>query len=151
MSPVYIEKIPMRRMMYRPLQEEAEHEMIISFGSSQSAEAKRKWKIHAQEERLEHLSQASLAELPLEHDHERSGEEGEEAVTEVSEHDGEEEGKGDDGDEARVDFLVGRDTVRVDDGLETLSKGRRSVEGGRGVVGSELGEDGRDGSSSSLL
>jgi hypothetical protein len=40
-------------------------------------------------------------------------------MTNVTKHDSEEEGESDDCKESRIDFLVGSDTVRVDDSLES--------------------------------
>lgn len=105
----------------------------------------------AQKERLEDFSEPGLAQLPLVEDHDGSGEEGENSVTEVAEHDGEEEGEGGDGEETRVDLLVRRDAVRVDDGLEGLGEGRGAVESRRRLVRLELGEDRRNRGARRLL
>ena len=51
-------------------------------------------------------------------DHREGREEDERRVPGVAKHDGEQEGEGDDGEHAGVDFAVARDAVRVDDHLE---------------------------------
>jgi hypothetical protein len=58
--------------------------------------------------------------LPV--DHGTGGSSHDETVTEITKHDSEEEGEGDDGRQTRVDFGVLGSTVSVDDGLETQSK-----------------------------
>lgn len=72
-------------------------------------------------------------------------------MSEISEHDGEEEREGDDGEESWVDLLVGSDSVGVDDGLESLGEPGCSMEGGRGEVGSKFRKDGRDRGSGGFL
>jgi hypothetical protein len=72
-------------------------------------------------------------------------------VSDVSEHDGEEEGEGDDGEESRVDLLVRGDSVRVDNGLESSRELVRAVERGRVLGAAKLVEDGGDASTRVLL
>lgn len=72
-------------------------------------------------------------------------------MSDVSEHDGEEEGEGDDGEESRVDLLVRGDSVRVDNGLESSRELVRAVERGRVLGAAKLVEDGGDASTRVLL
>lgn len=72
-------------------------------------------------------------------------------MPDVSEHDGEEEGEGDDGEQSGVDLLVRANTVGVDDGLEAFGKLVRAVER-RGILGrSKLVKNARDAGSNVLL
>lgn len=98
----------------------------------------------SQEEGLKDFSESCFGELLLPEAHVRSDGEGEEAVSEVSKHDGKQEREGDDGEQSRVDLLVGGDTVRVDNGLERLGEHGRSVERRRRLVRSKLRQDRRD-------
>lgn len=59
-------------------------------------------------------------------------------MTNVTEHNGEEERERDDGKQSRVDLLVAADSVRVDDGLEAFGELVGAVESGRGLRGAEL-------------
>jgi hypothetical protein len=59
-------------------------------------------------------------------------------MTDVTEHHGEQEGKGDNGKQAGINFLVGRDSVTVHDTLESFRKFVCPVESGRRLVGAEL-------------
>ena len=65
-------------------------------------------------------------------------------MTNITEHDSEQEREGDDSEQTRIDFLVRRDTVGIHDGLETLRELVRADERRRRAVGTELVQDGRD-------
>ena len=90
------------------------------------------------------LAQVALAQLLLEHDHEGGGQEDDEAVTNIAEHDSEQEREGDDRKQTGVDFLVSGNTIGIHDGLEALRKLVRADERRRRAVGAELVQDGRD-------
>ena len=65
-------------------------------------------------------------------------------MTDVAEHHGEQEGERDDCVQTRVDLLVGGDSVRIHDGLETFRELVRADEGGGRAVRAQLMQDGRD-------
>ena len=69
--------------------------------------------------------------LPV--DHGDSSKSHDESVSEIAEHDGEEEWEGDDGREARIDFLVFGSSISVDDGLEAEREFVRLVVGWRSL------------------
>ena len=62
----------------------------------------------------------------------------------VAEHDSEQERERDDGKQAGVHLLVGRDTVGIHNGLEALSELVHAVERRRGTVCAQLMQNGRD-------
>ena len=64
-------------------------------------------------------------------------------MTNVAEHDGEQEWESDDSEQPRVDFLVCRDTITVHNGLETLRKLVCTDVRWRLLACAELMEDGR--------
>ena len=72
-------------------------------------------------------------------------------MPDISKHNGEEEGEGDDREQAGVDLLVRRDTIRVDDGLEALGELVRAVERRRVLVRAQLVQDRRDARAGVLL
>lgn len=76
------------------------------------------------------LSKVRLCPLLLPQDHPESCQEDDTTVTNVTEHDREQEGEGDDSKETGVDLLVGGNTVTVHDGLEAICKLVRAVECG---------------------
>ena len=94
-------------------------------------------------QRTTDLAQVALAQLLLEHDHEGGGQEDDEAVTNVTKHDSEQEGESDDGEETRIDFLVSRDTIAVHDRLERLRELVRALKCRRLLAGSQLVQNGR--------
>lgn len=75
-----------------------------------------------------HLVTRSPLELLLESDQSGGTQHHNDTVSNVSKHDSEEEGEGDDRKESRIDLLIRRNTVRVDDGLESGGKLVRRVE-----------------------
>ena len=91
-----------------------------------------------------HLAQIALRQLALKQDHRQCSEESDKTVTDVAEHDCEQEGERNDSKQARVDLLVRRYTVGVHDGLETFSKLVRAVERRWGAIRAQPVQDGRD-------
>jgi len=65
-------------------------------------------------------------------------------MAQVTEHDSEEEREGDDGEEAWVDFLVGCNSVRINNALEALGELIGAVERRWLLAGTNLNENGRD-------
>ena len=64
-------------------------------------------------------------------------------MPDITEHDGEQERESHHRKQAGIDLLIGGDAVTVHDGLEPLGKLVRPVEGWRGLVCTELVENGR--------
>jgi len=77
-----------------------------------------------------HLSSIVLGELLFVHAEKGGGQGHEDAMTEVAEHDGEEEGEGDDGEGCGIDLAVLAHTVGVNNNLESLGELVVAVEGG---------------------
>lgn len=69
----------------------------------------------------------------------------------ITKHDSEKEGESDDGEETRIDFLIGGDTIGIDDALETLSELVGTMEGWGSLRCRNLLEDWRDRRSGSFL
>ena len=65
-------------------------------------------------------------------------------MTNITEHDCEQEGERNDSKQAWVDLLVRCYTVGIHDGLETFSKLVRAVERRWGAIRAQLVQDGRD-------
>jgi hypothetical protein len=105
---------------------------------------------HLQKEGFEDFSQPRLGQLSFESDHGNGCHGSDHAVTQVTKHDGKQEGESDTREQSRVDFLVCRDTVRIDDGLEPFSKLVGPVKSGWGLMSSLLRQDGRNGCTSGL-
>lgn len=117
--------------MYRPLR------------SGQSRVGPRKQR-NVQEKGFKDFSESSLGQLSFKGDHCDGGHCSDNAVTQITEHDGEQEGEGDAGKQSRVDFLVCSNTVRINDCLETLGEFVGPVKGRRRLVGSQFRQDGRN-------
>lgn len=105
---------------------------------------------NVQEECLNILVDSILGNLLLPKDHRRSSQEHQDTVTNIAKHDRKQEWERNDSIQTRVDFLIRGNTIRIDQSLETFSKLVGPVERGRSLVGTELGEDGRDRSTSSI-
>ena len=69
-----------------------------------------------------YLAQVGLAQLSLKQDHEGGRDERDEAVTNVAEHDGKQEGESNDSEETRIDLLIASDTIAVHNGLESFGE-----------------------------
>lgn len=91
-----------------------------------------------------HLAEIGFTQAPLIENHVNRGTEDDEAMTDVTKHDCEEEWECDDRKESRIDFLILRDTITVHDGLESLSKLVSPMERGGRLVCPKLMEDGRN-------
>lgn len=65
-------------------------------------------------------------------------------MTDITEHDCEQEGESDNGEQSRIDFLVRADTVSVDDILETFGELVRAMESRRSRGSTKLMEYCRD-------
>lgn len=65
-------------------------------------------------------------------------------MTNVTEHDSEQEWERDDSEKTRVHLLVRRDTITVHDRLEAFRELVRAVERRRRLIRAELMQDGRD-------
>ena len=105
----------------------------------------------ALEELAEDLPKICARPLAFVVDHPQCREEDDRPVSNVTEHDREQEREGDHGKEARVDLLVRRDTVRIHDCLEALRKLVRSMERRRCPVRAQLMQDRRHGGARFLL
>ena len=70
------------------------------------------------EEGLKDLTAVVLGELLLVNDKQKGGQEHQEAVPDVSKHDGKQEREGDDGEGGGVNLAIGPNTVRINDGLQ---------------------------------
>lgn len=99
--------------------------------------------MNVQEERAEQFSCVSCGERFLVVDHNRRGEERKEAMAKITKHDGEKERERDDCIETRVDLLVGRDTITVDESLECLCKLVDAVECRRFASSAQFVQDRR--------
>mmetsp|Transcript_59342 Transcript_59342/g.145717 ORF Transcript_59342/g.145717 Transcript_59342/m.145717 type:complete len:215 (-) Transcript_59342:1069-1713(-) len=86
-------------------------------------------------ERAEHLVGSEVRELLLEIAQQPASERHHDPVTDITEHDTEEEGEGDDREDGGVELLVPRGTVRVDDRLRALRELGGAEVGGRGLAG----------------
>ena len=87
--------------------------------------------------------------LPV--DHGEGGAKHDNGVTEITEHDSEEEGESDNDGDSGVDFLVGSSTVGVDNGLESLGELVGLEVGRRSLVGPDLVDNGRDRKTSPVI
>lgn len=72
-------------------------------------------------------------------------------MSNITEHDGEEEREGDYCKQSRVDFLIRRDTITVHDSLETLRELVGAMESRGRLARLEFMKDGRDARSGFLL
>lgn len=89
-----------------------------------------------------HLAKVSFTQTPLIEDHVNRSTEYDETMTNIAEHDCEEERERNDREKSRVDLLIFSDTVTVHDGLEGFSEFIRPVERGWCLVRLELVENG---------
>lgn len=87
--------------------------------------------------------------LPV--DHGAGGSSHDETVTEITKHDGEQEGESNNCGQTRVDFGVLGSTVGVDDGLETKSESVGLVVRRGSLGGLDGVDDGRDGKTSAVV
>lgn len=101
-------------------------------------------RIRLLEESAKDLPKVCTRKLPLVQDHENAGDEDDDTVANISEHDREQEREGDDGKETRVDLLVRSDTVAVHDSLETFGELVRPLECGRSLASAKFMQNGRD-------
>ena len=62
-------------------------------------------------------------------------------MTNITEHDSEQEREGDDSEQTRIDFLIRRDTVGIHDGLEALGELVRTMERGGRAIRAQLVKD----------
>ena len=123
----------MSKMMYLPLTSAplAEHSHRIPKGKC------------ALKERSHDLAEIGACPLALVEDHIQCREKDDRPVSNVAEHDREQERKGDDGKEAWVDLLVRSDAIRVHDRLEALRELVRPMERRRRPVRAQLMQDRR--------
>jgi hypothetical protein len=131
----------MSNMMYRPLT------------SSPSVEFSRCTKRGrgALEECAEDFPEIRARPLALVEDHPQCRAEDDRPVSNIAEHDREQERECDDGKETRVDLLVRRHAVRVHDCLEALRELVCPMERGRGLVRAQFMQDRRHGGARFLL
>lgn len=101
-------------------------------------------RLHLLEESAKDLSKVSARKLPLVQDHENAGDEDDDTVTNISEHDREQERECNDGKETWINLLIRSNTIAVHDGLEAFGELVRALECGRGFASVELVQNRRD-------
>lgn len=93
----------------------------VQFGYlRQNAEFPLKTPVHLLEERSKHFSNINLLDLLLVENHRRCGQSDEDTMAQITEHDSEQEGECHNGEQARIDFLIGSNAIAIDDGLEAF-------------------------------
>lgn len=97
------------------------------------------------------LGQTSGSNRFLEQNHSETRQSNENTMTNITEHHTKQERECDDGKKTRVDFLIRRDTIGVNDGLETFGEAIGAVIGRRGLGRWNLVQNWRDSGTGCLL
>lgn len=98
-----------------------------------------------------YFAEVGFCHFPLRQYHQKCADKSDEAVTNVSKHNSKKERKGDNREQAWIDFLVSCNTIAVDDGLVSFSKLIGPVKSGRFLICAYLLKDRRNASSRFFL